>query len=323
MSSFKRRASVAVACAIPVVVLAWPTSFAGAHGIGGRSDLPLPVWQVAWGAGVAVVLSFAILGLAWTKPRLVRLAVGRPLPRLPKPLAVFVGATTRVVGVAVLALTIAAGIAGDDSGAANFAPVALYVVLWVGVAFLCGLVGDLWPAFNPLATMATLLERRRAPRNTSARVPTAALGLLAFAWLELCYHDSVSPRVVGWAVAAYVLVVAGAVAMFGKAWLDGGEAFTTYFGLLGGIGPVGHDSEGRLRLRMPLSGLSTLEASPAVLWLVIVALGSMASAGCGGGMNFSATGRAGHAPWSRRSVCCGSLPRWPPFMWAPVEFRHG
>jgi len=35
------------------------------HGIGGRIDLPLPVWQLAWAAGFAVAISFVALGAFW------------------------------------------------------------------------------------------------------------------------------------------------------------------------------------------------------------------------------------------------------------------
>ena len=43
---------------------------AGAHGIGGRTDLPLPAWQLAWAAGFAVASSFVALGAFWATPRL-------------------------------------------------------------------------------------------------------------------------------------------------------------------------------------------------------------------------------------------------------------
>ncbi|MEE3353277.1 MAG: hypothetical protein VX219_03690, partial [Actinomycetota bacterium] len=53
--------------------------FTLAHGVGGRTDLPLSAWQAGWSAAVALVLSFAALGLAWHQPRLRRVADGRPL----------------------------------------------------------------------------------------------------------------------------------------------------------------------------------------------------------------------------------------------------
>ena len=52
--------------------------FIFAHGIGGRLDLPLSEWQVAWAGGVALVFSFAALGYFWHKPLLKKLSIGRP-----------------------------------------------------------------------------------------------------------------------------------------------------------------------------------------------------------------------------------------------------
>ena len=50
---------------------------AAAHGIGGRTDLPLPAWQLAWAAGFAVASSFVALGAFWATPRLAAAAEGR------------------------------------------------------------------------------------------------------------------------------------------------------------------------------------------------------------------------------------------------------
>ena len=53
--------------------------FIFAHGVGGRLDLPLSEWQVAWAGVVALVFSFAALGYFWQKPLLKKLSIGRPI----------------------------------------------------------------------------------------------------------------------------------------------------------------------------------------------------------------------------------------------------
>ncbi|MEZ5166618.1 MAG: hypothetical protein R2695_09015 [Acidimicrobiales bacterium] len=53
-----------------------------AHGIGGRTDLPLPPWQLAWAAGFSVAISFVALGMFWERPQLARAAGGRTLADL-------------------------------------------------------------------------------------------------------------------------------------------------------------------------------------------------------------------------------------------------
>ena len=48
-----------------------------AHGIGGRTDLPLSVWMFGYGAAAALVVSFAALAIFWPEPRLEPVRRGR------------------------------------------------------------------------------------------------------------------------------------------------------------------------------------------------------------------------------------------------------
>src|SRR5688500_7731077 len=106
---------VTLACAEP----------AGAHGIGGRSDLPLPWWQVAYGAAIVLVVSFVALGRLWPQPRLAR---GRPpQPSHDGAAGAWRGPAlaVRAVGVAALALVWAAAAFGSTFASENLAPVAV------------------------------------------------------------------------------------------------------------------------------------------------------------------------------------------------------
>ena len=51
-----------------------------AHGVGSRTDLPLPIGLALYGAGAAILLSFAVLLLFWRTPRLGGPSSGRPVP---------------------------------------------------------------------------------------------------------------------------------------------------------------------------------------------------------------------------------------------------
>ena len=52
-----------------VIAVLLPTA-ATAHGLVGRSDLPLPDWLFAWGSSIILIVSFVALSVAWRKPRL-------------------------------------------------------------------------------------------------------------------------------------------------------------------------------------------------------------------------------------------------------------
>ena len=51
-----------------------------AHGIGGRSDLPVPLWLAMYGGAIAVLISFFALVAFWPEPKLRGERAGRPWP---------------------------------------------------------------------------------------------------------------------------------------------------------------------------------------------------------------------------------------------------
>ena len=47
-----------------------------AHGVGGRTDLPVPAWMVGYAAAAVLIISFAALAVFWREPRLETLRWG-------------------------------------------------------------------------------------------------------------------------------------------------------------------------------------------------------------------------------------------------------
>src|SRR5437879_827327 len=127
MSAGARRGAGAVALAV-AAPLALPAA-ASAHGLGGKTDLPLPSWPFSWAAAIVLVVSFAALAALWPKPELQE-EHRRRIGRLPQWLDVPAGA----IGIALFALVVYAGFAGvQGEPNANFATVFVYVHFWVGV----------------------------------------------------------------------------------------------------------------------------------------------------------------------------------------------
>ena len=52
-----------------------------AHGLGGSTDLPIPYTYALIGAAWALTFTFAVVALAWRRPRFDPGQPGRPLPQ--------------------------------------------------------------------------------------------------------------------------------------------------------------------------------------------------------------------------------------------------
>lgn len=251
-----------------------------AHGIGGRSDLPVAPWLATY-AGVAVVaVSFFAATALWSRSRwsedsgTVRLTTLQRFVDAPATLLV-----GRITGVLLLGLFLAVAVMGpDDFGRMNPAPTWFYAWFWSGLVPLSLLFGPVWRRINPLRTFATLGSCMC--RRTPSRLPDAlglwpaAVSLLAFLWLELVYDEAASPRLIACFVLCYVVVHAAAGFIFGPLWFERGDGFEVYATMVAQAAPVGRDGAGHLVLRNPLRGIARAPVSPGLTPVVVVILGS-------------------------------------------------
>jgi hypothetical protein len=257
-----------------------------AHGIGGIRDLPVPAWLFFYSATVVLVASFIALAVLWRRPVLERTSAGRKLPDglqrvlLSTWLRVLLGAAST----AIFVIVAAAALVGDDHVLQNIAPTFVWVVFWVGLVPCVVLFGNLWAVLSPFRAIADAVAwavarlgahwRPEAYPDRLGRWPAVFL-LLAFVSMELVYENPSDPRVLALAIYLYAAITWLGMFVFGRrAWLEGGEAFHVYFGLLGRISPFGI-VEGRIVVRPPLSGLTRLNVLPGTLAFVAVMLGSV------------------------------------------------
>src|SRR3954470_20381814 len=103
----KRRGLIGALVAVPAAGLAFPSP-ALAHGIVGRTDLPIPVWLFGWAAAVVLVVSFIALGSLWPNARFQEETPGRRVVALPVAVDVVLG----IVGVVLFGATVYSGLAG-------------------------------------------------------------------------------------------------------------------------------------------------------------------------------------------------------------------
>jgi hypothetical protein len=155
-----------------------------------------------------------------------------------------------LIGVALLAVVLWAGASGIQLPGLNFAPTFVFITFWLGTVLLSVLLGDVFLAFNPWRAIGRaygwgLKRLTGEPWRPPLRYPErlgrwpAAVGLVAFAWLELIYGASnpagLQPHDVAIAAAVYSGYTLAGMALFGtEVWLERGETFSVYFGMFSG-----------------------------------------------------------------------------------------
>jgi hypothetical protein len=253
-----------------------------AHGLVGRTDLPIPEWLFGWAAAVVLVVSFLALAVLWPEPKLEG-ARGRRLFRLPG--AIVVDVVCGAVGVATLCVVVWAGLTGEETPSGNFASIFVFVTFWVGVAFASVLFGDVFRAFNPwraigrgVAGLAKMIRGGDLPTplpypERLGRWP-ATIGIFCFAWQELAASDGNLPEHVAIATLVYSAFTFVAMALYGvDRWIERGEAFSVYFNLFSRIAVFERRGD-EVWLRKPLSALTRLEQLPGTVPLLAVMIGS-------------------------------------------------
>lgn len=272
-----RRAAWPVA-AVLLLVTAVP---AHAHGLGGRLDLPIPIWHFAWAAAFAVLVSFAVLGRYWTYPRLAPAARGAPFPPALESIARGLLPITRLIGVAILAVTIHAAFLGIPDVTSNLAPFAAFVLVWVGVAVASAFVGDVWATVNPFTTLANLCGRIHRsvhpdiePEPAQAAESISLLGIVVFLWMELAFHQGAAPPTIGAYLALYTIALVVGAVIHGPAWAGRADGFSVLFRTIAALAPLHKDADGTLRLRYPVAGLARMSMGPGTVRLVLVVIGA-------------------------------------------------
>lgn len=252
------------------------------HGIASRHDLPLPFSFVLVGAGVALVVSFVVLGVAWRRPRFGAVG-GVALPRLTRFVDSSVTRTLARVLVLVLFAWVGLALFAGRDLLTNPVFGFVFVWMWVGLVPLSILLGPFWRVVNPLRTLHRLLcaVARTDPREGLAALPSwvglwpGAIHLTAFTWLELVQPDRTTlPVMRVWALAWLVVVVLGAIA-FGERWFAVSDPFEVYSTTIARLSPW-HRTGDVLRLVNPLAGLTAWRPPPGAVGVVAVLLGSTA-----------------------------------------------
>lgn len=257
-----------------------------AHGVGGRSDLPVPAHYAFVGGSLALLVSFVVLAVAWRTPKFRGDESGRPLPA---PIAAFVDSPTTRGVLAAASLLFAGWIAmaalfGTDT-LINPTFGTVFVLLWVGLVPAALLFGPIYRACNPLRWIHRGICRlmRVDYRQGAFTYPRrlglwpASLTLFAFVWLELVnpIYTTDLTVIVLWFAVVGILLLLGAT-LFGNVWFARADPFEAYSTLVSRLSPFGRRTDGALVVRNPLENLDGTPPRPGLTAVVSVLAGSTA-----------------------------------------------
>jgi hypothetical protein len=132
----------------------------------------------------------------------------------------------RAGAVALLALAIVAGRAGEDDELENLAPALVIGVVWPLAVVASVTLGAVWRWVDPWDALARVLVRGDDDGAPPGHVYRAAAVALGWVWYLSVYRDVLAPRSVGAALALYTVVtLAGCLALGRIRWLATAEPF--------------------------------------------------------------------------------------------------
>ena len=258
-----------------------------AHGVGGSTDLPVPLSFALIGAAWALTVTFAVVALAWKTPRFGADKPGRDLPMwVTRAVDTTVLRATASMAAFLFAVWVVVAALFGPRGSDNALPGAFYVLLWVGLVAVSVLMGPVWRVISPVRTLWRLLGKtqwqcfddarlRRFPSSWGYR--PAAFGLLAFVWLELASPDAGSQEAIeAWLLAYTILMLVGAI-VFGSRWFARSDPFEVYSMVVSRLAPFRRSTvSGRITAINPMDHLTTLPVRPGTVAVLAVLLGSTA-----------------------------------------------
>jgi len=219
---------------------------AAAHVSEGGIVLLLPT-DLYIAAGVASVAATVVLLAAVPAGAVRRLFASL---RLWRPAPAGAVAVTRGLSVALFAALLWLGLTGPRDPLANPLPLTVWVIWWIALVTVQGLMGDIWRWVTPFAAPLALTGRplMRYPARLG-HAPGLVL-LIVFAGFVLADPAPTDPARLAWIAGGYWGLTALALVLFGRRWLVRGEALTLMMRTYGRNAALGRRA-GRVALGLP------------------------------------------------------------------------
>ena len=250
-----------------------------AHGLGGSTDLPIPFTYALIGAAWALTFTFAVVALAWRRPRFDPDKPGRALPRW---VTTVVDARVTRWAVAIAALLFAVWVGDrrvrrsterEEPPARRVLRAAVGGPGGVVAGIRAGMACDLPGAHGAPAARSPVAG---GSYPDAWGYWPAVLGLFAFVWLELASPDPGSLGAIRiWLLIYLVVTLAGAL-WCGDRWCARADPFEVYSVVASRLSPLRRNRDGRIAIGNPFDHLPSLPVRSGTVAVLAVLLGSTA-----------------------------------------------
>ena len=270
---------------LPTLVFSAPL---WSHAFEQRYDLPLPLAMYLWGGGITVAVSFLIAGIFLRTNLPARSRWQRDISQSAG--GRFLQATVwtfslKLLAIALFLLILASGFYGAADPGKNLTPIFVWVIWWVGMAYVSALLGNLWDLVNPWRILySTCLQVFNKADIAMVRYPEslacwpAAGFFIVFTWLEFISGIADQADQLVWIIVIYSLITFLGMRLFGaRTWLENGEIFTVVFGLMARFGILRGEIKPQRRLIIRLPGQGLLSEQPVSLSMMTFTLLMLAS----------------------------------------------
>lgn len=239
-------------------LLASDTGILHVGGLSGSTEAgTVPSWLTIGTGGVLVGVSFLFTSFMTDHDIIRRINDRRLLlPRLPIANEIFVWAA-RVVGITVLVLVVATGVAGPQAPTANFAILIVWGGWWAGYTMSVYLLGNTWPVLNPWRSIATILPQGgRQPYPEWLGAWPAVAGLLGFVLIEVVSPLAKDALLLASLVIAYSAVTFAGAHRFGvDTWFTQVDPVARVFHIYGQVAPIQRTADG-VEFTLPVTRLT-------------------------------------------------------------------
>lgn len=240
---------------------------AEAHAFGQQYTLPVPFTLYAYGAALAVIASFAILGFF----------IDQKITRFPQlnisnwfiikffrnELSVKLFKT---ISLLLFILTIATGFFGTPQPTQNFNMTFFWIIAVLGITYLTFFLGNIYSVLNPWRILVDMLEKVTEKQKAILIYPKflgyypALLFYFLFIWIELL--GRLNPLQLSLILVNYTILNLIGYYLVGKEiWFEKCEFFSVFYSLLSRLSIV-RIEQNRTYLQPPLVGLLTINNEP-------------------------------------------------------------